>query len=134
VPLGAQAALGLRLPAVTAAAVRRGFTGGKDASMMQTARRVAGMPMKRGVPAATTAGLKLFVLQKISTSPKLVLATLTSSLSVVLVSAQLGDQIAIRAEPSARKGAGCRRVQAGQHQKGRSANRPLQVQRQAGRR
>jgi hypothetical protein len=52
VPLGAQAALGLRLPAVTAAAVRREFECGKDASEADGASQAAGMPTKGGVNAA----------------------------------------------------------------------------------
>ena len=55
-----------------------------------------------------TAGLKLFVLQKFNTSPKLAFATLMSNQRVVLVSADQGDRNATHAEPTARDGAGCR--------------------------
>jgi hypothetical protein len=107
---------------------------GEGASDSGTARRRQQTNRKRGGSAAIPAKLKLGELHKINTKPWLVFAAMMSNHRVDMVSAQLGDRIAMRAEPSARNGAGCRRVQAGQHQKAWAANRSLKVQRQAGRR
>ena len=108
-PLGAQAALGPRLPAVAAAAVRCDFDGGKDASEADGASQAAAIPTKEGVTAAFLHNSGC-AFSRISTpTPGLVFATMLSDQRVGLASARRGDWIAIREEPSSRDDAGLRK-------------------------
>ena len=93
----------------TASPIRREFVCGKGASDADTAHRRQRTSQSTGGSGASPAELKLIVLQKININLPVGVCGADRNRGVDLVRARLGNLNAVRVEPTATNGAGCRK-------------------------